>query len=189
MKAYSFKSFAAKFSAVLISVLVLVGLTGCPDPESTEVIKYAYVMPVTSDDGVIEIWTSSYGETYTITTSLFSADAYAGDNLYIYYTDDEETAGYIYMKYTSVYDWTCGQSEEPEDTTGWYNAYGYWYPTNTDLIGKWYAVSFKNLTSSSVDISGAYGTKSSCDTLNEAVQTFTVANGYYTSYSTCTKSE
>lgn len=65
------------------------------------------------------------------------------------------------------------------------------YTANTytpELVGKYYAVSFKSLTSESVSISGAYKVKgvSATDTLAEAKTTFTEANGYFAQYSDCT---
>lgn len=65
------------------------------------------------------------------------------------------------------------------------------YTANTytpELVGKYYAVSFKSLTSESVYISGAYKVNgvSATDTLAEAKTTFTEANGYFAQYSDCT---
>lgn len=64
------------------------------------------------------------------------------------------------------------------------------YTANTyspELVGKYYAVSFKSLTSESVSISGAYKSDgvSATDTLEEAKTTFTEANGYFGQYSDC----
>ena len=65
------------------------------------------------------------------------------------------------------------------------------YITNsfyTNVVGKYYAVSFKDLTYSSVSISGAYKDgKMSADTLIEAITEFTINNGYYSFYSSCKK--
>ena len=49
------------------------------------------------------------------------------------------------------------------------------------------AIAFKELTASSVSLSGAYGTVSSTSTLEEAISTFTIDNGYFTIYSECVK--
>lgn len=64
------------------------------------------------------------------------------------------------------------------------------YTLNTftpNLKGKYYAVSFKNLTSDTISISGAYkqGGVSGTDTLNEAIKEFTEANGYFNIYTDC----
>lgn len=65
------------------------------------------------------------------------------------------------------------------------------YTKNTNdssVVGKYYAVSFKDLTYSSVSISGAYKNgKMAADSLVEAITEFTINNGYYSFYSSCKK--
>lgn len=65
------------------------------------------------------------------------------------------------------------------------------YTENTyspSVVGKYYAVSFKDLTDTSISISGAYKDgKMSADTLVEAITEFTINNGYYGTYSSCKK--
>lgn len=66
------------------------------------------------------------------------------------------------------------------------------YITNsfyTNVVGKYYAVSFKDLTDTSILISGAYKKdgKTGTDTLVEAITEFTINNGYYSLYSSCKK--
>lgn len=65
------------------------------------------------------------------------------------------------------------------------------YTENTyspSVVGKYYAVSFKDLTYSSVSISGAYKDgKMAADSLVEAITEFTINNGYYSLYSSCKK--
>lgn len=65
------------------------------------------------------------------------------------------------------------------------------YTENTyspSVVGKYYAVSFKDLTDTSILISGAYKDgKMSADTLIEAITEFTINNGYYSLYSSCKK--
>lgn len=65
------------------------------------------------------------------------------------------------------------------------------YTKNTNdssVVGKYYAVSFKDLTDSSVSISGAYKNgKMAADSLVEAITEFTINNGYYSFYSSCKK--
>ncbi len=60
---------------------------------------------------------------------------------------------------------------------------------NPSVVGKYYAVSFKDLTYSSVSISGAYKEKGkiATDSLVEAITEFTINNGYYGTYSSCKK--
>ena len=59
---------------------------------------------------------------------------------------------------------------------------------NPSVANKYYAFAFKDLTSDTVYISGAYkdGGVFATDTLAEAKTTFTEANGYFAQYSDCT---
>lgn len=95
--------------------------------------------------------------------------SYAGNELSVVFTSDN--AGYIYIKYTRAAnpDWTYSESA-PD-------------------VGKYYALAFNNLTDSSIKISGAYkdGGQTACATLDEAKQEFTVANGYFGTYTEHTK--
>lgn len=66
------------------------------------------------------------------------------------------------------------------------------YTENTydsSVVGKYYAVSFKDLTDTSISISGAYKEKGkiATDSLVEAITEFTINNGYYSFYSSCKK--
>ena len=65
------------------------------------------------------------------------------------------------------------------------------YTENTyspSVVGKYYAVSFKDLTDTSISISGAFkGGKMAADSLVEAITEFTINNGYYGTYSSCKK--
>lgn len=60
---------------------------------------------------------------------------------------------------------------------------------NPSVVGKYYAVSFKDLTYTSISISGAYKEKGkiATDSLVEAITEFTINNGYYGTYSSCKK--
>ncbi len=146
------------------------------DSDESEVIP-SELGTLSSTDDLIGTWDGSYsGEYYTITTTTFDNGYYAGDNLYVYETSS--TAGYIYFKYTTAmkddgsYEYSSDSSEAPD-------------------VGNWYAVAYKDLTSTSVSLSAAYlsSGETSTDTLAEAVSEFTIANGYFTYYSDCTKEE
>lgn len=151
--------------AVLCALLfVSFGFMSCQQEDETEYVNYS----------LTGTWQSSYGEIFKITSTSLSnggswGDAYAGNNLVVSYTNDEATSGYIYIKYTRAMNPDYSYSETAPD------------------VGKWYAIAFKELTASSVSLSGAYGTKSSTSTLEEAISTFTIANGYFSSYSECVK--
>ena len=122
-------------------------------------------------------WTDDSGSIYEITEDSFKNygegwSAYEGNSLEIIPNDDGKS-GTIFLKYTV--------SMNPD-----------WSYSNTAPdVGKWYAVSYKNLTKNSVSLSGAskLGGKTSTETLKEAIQEFTVENGYFGTYSECTKSE
>lgn len=151
--------------AVLCALLfVSFGFMSCQQEDETEYVNYS----------LTGTWQSSYGEIFKITSTSLSnggswGDAYAGNNLVVSYTNDKATSGYIYIKYTRAMNPDYSYSETAPD------------------VGKWYAIAFKELTASSVSLSGAYGTVSSTSTLEEAISTFTIANGYFTSYSECVK--
>lgn len=131
---------------------------------------------LSDNSALIGTWQSSYGEIFKITSTSLSnggsrGDAYAGNNLVVSYTNDEATSGYIYIKYTRAMNPDYSYSETAPD------------------VGKWYAIAFKELTASSVSLSGAYNAsgKSSTETLEDAISTFTIAKGYFNNYSECVK--
>ncbi len=183
MKSRSFAFRRAVLSLLALSV-VLFNFASCKTEDEDP--EYIYVLPLEEDSNLVGTWTSTYSEIFKVTTSELDngtndanydgvsgdyADCYAGNNLVVSYTNDDKTAGYIYIKYTRAMNENRTYSESAPD------------------VGKWYAVAFKNLTSSSVSLSGAYGTVTSTSTLDEAVKTFTVDNGYFSYYSECAKSE
>ena len=114
----------------------------------------------------IGTWISTYNETYIYDGKTFTSP-YDGKNSYVITVEriiySSDTEGIIYGKYT-------------ENST-----YG------DAVVGKYYAVSFKDLTDSGVSISGAYKQdgKTGTDTLKEAITEFTIDNGYFGIYSTC----
>lgn len=113
--------------------------------------------------------TDTYTETYKITETMFSNGYYEGNNLTV--IESSDSSGYIYIKYTKSMNADWSYSETAPD------------------VGKWYAISYKNLTDDTVSISGAYksGGATSTETLDEAVSEFTIENGYFGIYSDCTR--
>lgn len=110
---------------------------------------------------------TSPNSTYNYDGTTFSS-SWEGNISYSFTVEEivwnsDNTSGIIYGKYTA-------------------NTY------TPELVRKYYAVSFKSLTSESVSISGAYKVNgvSATDTLAEAKTTFTEANGYFAQYSDCT---
>ena len=162
-------------SHLVAIALVALSLTtfGCVQPTSAVTItsptlvgtwvnssSYAaskYVITTTSLDNT---WTPTGGTT---------SNSYAGDNLCV--VPLTSTSGTIFIKYT--------RSMNSDFT----------YSSTAPDVGKWYAISYKDLTYTSVKISGAYKSNgaTSKDSLQEAISEFTIENGYFATYSECTK--
>lgn len=153
-------------SAALLLSFVAVCTACKPEPDPEEEIS------------IIGKWVGGqYGDTFVITettyNNYYSSDGTpAGKKILYYKTNNveivtiDETSGYVYGKF-------CDEV---------YIGYG-------AEVGQWYALYYKNLTKDSVSISQAFGTKSACDTLEEAKGEFTVGNGYFENYSECVKEE
>lgn len=165
--------------AVLCALLfVSFGFMSCQQEDETEYVNYSltgtWVNSYSGGTSVYKITSSTFDNSgtssYNGTTSTY--DSYAGNNLVVSYTNDEETSGYIYIKYT--------RAMNPDD---------YSYSETAPDVGKWYAIAFKDLTASSLNLSGAYkkSGKTSTETLEEAISTFTIDNGYFDYYSECVK--
>lgn len=147
----------------LVSVLAF-SFSACNVTTEPE-IEYVY------NDLLVGTWTdgTKYG-TYIITNTTFeNAGSYKGDNLVVQKLDS--TSGYIYIKYTVAMNADYSYSETAPD------------------VGKWYAISYKDLGAEKISISGAYkdGGATSCETLDEAVTEFTVDNGYFGFYTSHTR--
>lgn len=164
--------------AVLCALLfVSFGFMSCQQEDETEYVNYSltgtWVNSYSGGTSVYKITSSTFDNSgtsnYNGTTSTY--DSYAGNNLLVSYTNDEETSGYIYIKYTRAMNPDYSYSETAPD------------------VGKWYAIAFKDLTASSLNLSGAYNAsgKTSAETLEEAISTFTIDNGYFDYYSECVK--
>ena len=179
--------------AVLCALLfVSFGFMSCQQEDDDNGLPDG-VYELSDNSALIGTWVNSYSggtSVYKITSSTFdnsgtssyngttsTYDSYAGNNLVVSYTNDEKNSGYIYIKYTRAY---C--STHSDATT-----YTYIYDEDAADVGKWYAIAFKDLTASSLSLSGAYGTVSSTSTLEEAISTFTIDNGYFSTYSECVK--
>ncbi|WP_288603427.1 hypothetical protein [uncultured Treponema sp.] len=154
----------------LVSVLAF-SFSACnvtTEPEVEHVYKQ-----IDADDLLVGTWTggsTEWPESYTITNTTFeSKGSYKGNNLVVQKLDS--TSGYIYIKYTVAMNADWSYSETAPD------------------VGKWYAISYKDLGAEKISISGAYKKDgaTSCETLDEAVTEFTVDNGYFGNYSSCTR--
>lgn len=156
----------SRFLAVFITVVSLCAF-GCKTQPEEDFISDLYGK-----------WTSSFGEVFEISKDYFknygeSWSCYEGDSIIIIPNENDNASGTIFLNYTV--------SANPDGS----------YSNTAPDVGKWYAVSYKNLTKNSVSLSGAYKSdgKTSTETLEKAIQEFTVANGYFDKYSECTKSK
>lgn len=168
----------AKIAVAAVLLATALVFTGCK-PEVQFRDKYV---------DLVGTWAAGEYEQYIITYDGFeSVNTYKCNSIVIKQIDSK--SGYIYGKYTLIPDWTKGQEEEPADKTGWLYTYGKWYPSNSELIGKWYAAYYSDLTSGSLKYSGAFKADgvSGTETLEEAIETFTVENGYFALPSECIK--
>ena len=121
-------------------------------------------------------WIDSYKSVYTITATSFE-NTYLDNNTQTYKVsyaisieeiawNADNTSGIIYGKYT--------------------------VNNNNPYVGKYYAISFKGLTDTTVSIGGAGkeladgSFDSSAESLEEAKTKFTEGNGYFNYYSDCT---
>ena len=164
MKSSSFvKRAASLFSAILVLFLSF-NFSSCKNESDIQYIYYDLSGKWKDDSSsyfeISETEFKNYGDSY---------DCYAGNNLLIAKTSND--SGYIYIKYTKAMNPDYSYSETAPD------------------VGKWYAIAFKDLTSDSVKLSGAYkeSGKTSTETLEEAIKEFTVENGYFGTFSECTK--
>lgn len=182
-----FKSLS-KIAVLLFLVITTINFTACNN---------GLIGKMTEED-LSNSWISSYDELFTIdidaktfSNSNAGVDSYAGNNLVVQFTDYNCTQGYIYFKYTRSYEST---SSDPKDNSWTHykdpenkNEYWWRYSTTAPDVGKWYAVYFKEFSKKAIKISGALGTKASCDTLEDAIEEFTIDKGYFAYYSECVK--
>lgn len=149
---------------------------------------------LSANDTLVGKWVDTYKSVYEISTSDFKNygegySSYEGNNLVVGYTNDAKTEGYIYIKYTKAYESTSTEPTEDKDTwtySSWSSSW-YRYSSTAPDAGKWYAIAFKDLTATTIQISGANGAKSSTASLEEAIAEFTIEKGYFGMYSACTK--
>ena len=158
--------FNKKFYMTIITIIILISSVSCnkvTPPDDGKLHKNHSLL--------IGEWLnlstigSQYGEEkYTYNGQTFtSVGVYSITVEEISWTSDTE--GFIYGKYTE-------------------NTYT---PSN---VGKYYAVSFKDLTDTTISICGAYDSatqSSSADSLDDAKTKFTIANDSFSQYSSCNK--
>ena len=123
----------SRFLAVFITVVSLCAF-GCKTQPEEVFISDLYGK-----------WTSSPEEVYEISKDYFKTygtwgNGYEGDSIIIITNENDNTSGTIFFKYT------VSMNPDPD----------YSYSNTAPDVGKWYAVSYKNLTKNSVSLSGAY---------------------------------
>ena len=165
-----------KFSAILLLLSLSIFLASCKPEPDPETLLPQGIEELSTDSPLIGKWQDSSYSIYEISQNEFSnyGDnylSYAGNNLVISKTS--ENSGYIYIQYTKAY---CAEHSNT-------------YDNDSPDVGKWYAISYKSLTASSIQISGAYkdGGETSTETLEKAMAEFTIENGYFSTYSECVK--
>ena len=171
---FSFGSAATFLGALLVVVSLSFSLASCKTADDDNPLPQG-VEELSADSPLIGKWKDSYGSIYEISQTEFSNygksyESYAGNNLVI--SKSTDNSGYIYIQYTRAADenwnYTTDKTKAPD-------------------VGKWYAISFKELTNSSIKLSGAYGEKTSTEGREEAVAEFIIEDGYFANYSECTE--
>lgn len=185
MKNIKFSRLFAAFAFVAV-----LSLAGCK-PVTEEVIKEVEVTTekevekVVISEGLLGTWGAT-SEKYEIGTNIFKSffpgasegswnESYTGNTLCVRYTS--ATSGFIYVKYTKAFkpDWSALSTD----------------PNEAPDVGKWYAIAFKDLntavTPNTIKLSGAAGAVTSTDTLDEAIDTFTIGDGYFNYFSDLVK--
>ena len=123
-------------------------------------------------------WVCADGQKFVITQSELKnywgeSDGYAGDNLVV--VEKSETAGTIFIKYTKAF---CYAHSD-------FDNYIYTYDEDAPEVGKWYAVSYQELSGEKVKISGS--SKPASETLEQAKSIHTNDNGAFGQYDDFTR--
>lgn len=177
---------AAKIFSALLILLLSFGIMSCKTDDSDDDPIPENLVRLEADDSLIAEWSTGYS-TVSITKDSFTDDpTYSMNDIYVLKIDS--TSGILFGKYTKVYDWANGVTEDPKDES-YLDYWGTWYPVNNKLIGKWYAVAYKNLSASTLSYSGAFkadGIKAA-DSIKQAVKEFSIDKGYFATYTELTK--
>ena len=173
---FSFGSAATFLGALLVVVSLSFSLASCKTADDDNPLPQG-IEELSADSPLIGKWQDSYGSIYEISQTKFSNygesyESYAGNNLVISKTS--ENSGYIYIQYTRAADENWNYTTDKEKAPD---------------IGNWYAISYKELKENSIQLSGACKSegKTSTESLEEAITEFTIDNGYFGTYSDCTK--
>lgn len=116
-------------------------------------------------------WKNTYGEIYNITENTFICDSngYGFEAANLVTDKKDEYSGVFYMQITK--------------NNGWWS--------NSDPVGKWYAVAYKNMTDISLSLSNACTAypecEMDCQASLEAAKAHFVADKYFTFYAELAK--
>ncbi len=165
-----------KFSRLFAAALFVacLALTACKNQpeESPKAIEGTWVNAYSGGKSYYKISGSEF-DNWNENNGTISK-SYAGKEVKIVETNS--SSGIIYFKFTRAADSNWNYVTDPAQAPD---------------VGKWYAVSYKNLNGKNVKICGAWkqGGQTSCATLEAAKQEFTAGNGYFpeSGYSDCVK--
>lgn len=162
------KNLLSRIFAVTLVLFAALSLNSCK-PDATP----------SGEISIFGTWKTGYGEVYEINfTDLDSYGdgylSYAGNNLLIKPITND--SGYIYIKYTRAFCST--HSDFPKGV--------YTYDEHPSAVGKWYAIYYSDLTADSVSISGCSDGEGK-ESLTEAIENYTKANGNFNYSSECVR--
>lgn len=175
---FSFGSAATFLGALLIVVSLSFSLASCKTDDNDDDSLTSGVEELSSDSPLIGKWKDIYDSYNTygtydtqISTSFIETSSYGKHEGKIYIGKIDDNSGYIYYQLST-------------NITGYDNSY---QPYTIECKGKWSAVAYSNLKSTSVNMCDAYNSQSKYDfqnSLEECISLYTIDNGYFGSLST-----
>lgn len=167
-----------KFSAILIALSLSIFLASCKTESDPKDFLPQGVEELSADSPLIGKWQDSYESHNTyddydtqISTSFIETASYGKHESKIYIGKIDDNSGYIYYQLS-------------ENITGYNDSYESY---TIECKGKWSAVAYSNLKSTSVNMCDAYNTNTKYDfqnSLEECITLYTIENGYFESLST-----
>ena len=174
---FSFGSVAAFLGALLIVVSLSFSLASCKTADDDNPLPQG-IEELSADSPLIGKWKDSYDSYNTygtydtqISTSFIETSSYDKHEGKIYIGKIDDYSGYIYYQLST-------------NITGYDNSY---QPYTIECKGKWSAVAYSNLKSTSVNMCDAHNSQSNYDfqnSLEECISLYTIDNGYFGSLST-----
>ena len=168
--------FSRLFAAMMfVACLVLVGCKPQSDDEGSApaaVVLPENVRALTSEDGIVGKWGDAYPDYWAYdgygcqyALNKVETASYGAHDSTVYIFETSETSGYLYYKFSKPI-----------------SLYGI---GEVDVTGKWGAIAYQNLTSTSVQMCDAnYMDQKWANSLKDCVLQYTKENGYFTYIST-----